>query len=144
MTSAAPTFKAALVTALAALPSLSGVLVTYGAPGRYQPDDIVAVMDIESDSEAATISPNRAREETLSLTVVASCYRGGEDTQQVCTERAYVLIDIVEAYLRTTDPTVGGTVRGLLGPVSYSLEESLSEQGRTSEVTATFTVYARI
>jgi hypothetical protein len=136
--------KAALFAALPNVAALaSPVLVCYGLPGKYQPDDIVAILDSEGDSVPATIGSPRSREETIRQTFTVSCYRGGDD-QQTCTERAFTLMDAVVNYCRTTDPTVGGTVRSLLPDVSWALEETVEEQGRVSDLTFTLTFNARI
>ena len=136
--------KAALFAALPNEAALAApVLVCYGLPGTYQPDDIVAILDADGDSQHATISPNRSREETIRQTFTISCYRGG-DLQQTCTERAFALMDAVVDYCRTTDPTVGGTVRSMLPDVTWGFEESVEEQGRVTDLTFTLTFNARI
>lgn len=138
--------KAALYAALPGLSALSGVYVCYGLPGKYQPDDILAILDSDGDSVPATIGSPRSREETIRQTFTASCYRGGatETTQQTATERAFALMDAVVEWCRNTDPTIGGTVRSLLPDVSWALEESVEEQGRVADLTFTLTFVARI
>ncbi len=155
MSSQAPALKAAFVSAIGALSGITGtdVLVCYGEPGKYQPDDIIAVTDVSSSHELQVIAPTRPREETLTVTVVVSCYRGGDDPtgalQQIVTERAYALLGLVEDYVKVTDPSIGGTVRSLTGPITHDLVEGFSvaadgmNVGRIAEITATFTLFAR-
>lgn len=136
--------KAALFSALPGVAALAApVLITYGLPGKYQPDDILAILDSDGDSVHATIGSPRSREETIRQTFTASCYRGG-DSQQLATERAFALMDAVVEWCRNTDPTVGGTVRSMLPDVTWALEESVEEQGRVADLTFTLTFNARI
>lgn len=147
MTSAAPTIKAALVAELQALYA-APVVVSYGHPGADVEDDMVAVMDIRSTQEVATLSPMRKREETLDVDVVISCFRGGgPEAQQVATERAYALLALLESWVQGDGYTIGGTVRlGLLS--RYDLAEATDPDilalGRVAEITATLTCSVRI
>lgn len=156
MSSAAPTLKAALVTAIGGLAGITGtdVLVCYGEPGKYQPNDIIAVTDVESTHTIATFATTRPRDEVLTATVVVSCFRGGDDptgaTQQVVTERAYALLGLVENYIQGT-PNVGSTaIRPYQGETTAVLAEGFSvaadgvNVGRVAELTATFQFQARI
>lgn len=143
MSSAAPTAKAALVAALQAALG-SAVLVTYGPPGPNQPDDIVAVMDVRGGQVMATMG-NRSREETLDIDVVISCYRGGgTEVQQTVTERAYALMASLEVYLKTTDPSIGGTVRSNAGITTHDMTEDATTKGRVAEIALTILAFARI
>ncbi len=156
MSSQAPALKAALVTAIRGLSGITGtdVLVCYGEPGKYLPADAIAVGNCRSSHVIATISPLRSREETLEQEVVVQCYRGGDDatgaTQQLATERAWALTGLIVDYVQVTDPTVGGTVRGLTGEITHDLEEEFSlsadgmNSGRTAVIRTTFTFFARI
>ncbi len=156
MSSAVPALKAAFVTAIRNLSGITGtdVLVCYGEPGKYQPNDIIAVLDVSSTHSPATISPNRSREEEITANVMVSCFRGGDDplgeTQQLVTDRAWALTNLIVDYVQATDPTIGGTVRGLTGEVSHDLAEAFSPAadgipaGRVAEIATSFTFYARI
>jgi hypothetical protein len=156
MSSQAPALKAAFVTAIGGLTGITGTptLVCYGEPGKYQPDDIIAVTDVSSTHVIATLGANRRREETLTATVVVSCYRGGDDatgaTQQLTTERAWTLTGLIVDYVQVTDPTISGTVRGLTGEITHDLVEGFAQSadginsGRIAEITTTFTFFARI
>ncbi len=130
---AAPALKAALVAALTTL-FPSPVLVTYGPPGTDEPDDIVSVLDVTVAS--AVDSPlMTGRTEEITVTVVFSCV-SGDDDQQVVTERAYSMLGDFEDYLRSTDPTIGGTVLGNGGVIEQSMTETAVSAGRVSELTA--------
>ncbi len=147
MPSKAPAAKAAVYAACASLFS-DPVQVVYGHPGTNQEDDIVAVRGVRSLQDVATMGTGRAREETLEIEVVFSCYRGGgEEAQQVATERAYALLGLLEDHLQTTDYTLGGVVR-LARVTESTLAESddpdVLAMGRVAEIAATVTCQVRI
>lgn len=142
MSSAAPAVKAALVTQLTTALG-SSVLVCYGPPGTNQPDDIVAVLDMRAD--LAFLAMGGQREEDLSIDFKASVYRGGgAEVQQTVTERAYALMAAVETYLKTTDPTIGGTVLTNSLVARYELTETASTEGRLADLDFTVTATAVI
>jgi hypothetical protein len=150
LASAAPAFKAALVAAAATLYG-GTVQVCYGpvSNAELEADDVLLVLDVETEQERGPMSTARQREETLRATVTAHSYRGGGgEAQRTVTERAYALLDALATYLRETDPTVGGTVRSNAGIVSTLLVEFADEDelamGRTSEVTAVIEARARL
>lgn len=123
------------------------VLVTFGAPGTYEPDDIVSFLAVTSEQNAATFG-NRGREETLEITVAISCFRGGgQEQEQVTSARAYQLLRMIEFWARKTDTTIGGTVRDcfLIGhDSSGQTDPQYLEKGRVTEITARFLAHARI
>lgn len=124
------------------------VYVVFGQPATYVPDDIVSFGRLASGQAAATLSTNRSREETLTLEVTVSCFQGGDEDAEILTaERAYELLRRIERQVRMTDTTVGGTVREC-ALTSHESEgatpEDLIDQGRVTEVVATFTAKARI
>lgn len=151
MSTAAPAFKAALYTACQTLYP-APALVTYGHPGAASADDMVALMNVTSDVEAGPLSPQRRREETLTIEVVFSCWGGGVD-QQTVTERAYSLLGDLEDYLTdtgvsaSTQITLGGTVRDAR-VTGHTLAETEDPDdlalGRLAEITATVTARVRI
>ena len=150
VSTAAPAFKKAMHQAAVTLWRISdpNVLVSFGHPGIAKPDDIVGFMDIRSNQEPATLGTNRSREETLELDVLFSIYRGGGAEQEVvCSDRAYYLLGQLENFVRTTDTTVGGTVRHCF-LASHTSDGATDPQvlsaGRFIEVTATFQAQARI
>lgn len=155
----AAAFKAALVaastTATATLGSSAVAAghtfgVFYGHPGTQQlPDDIVSWGRVTSSQEPGPISAtNRSRTNNLAADVTISVFRsGGADQEQVASEAAYAYLSAIEEYLRVTDPTLGGLVLwcfctghdsdGVTDPI-------LLAQGRTIEITATFSAFSRI
>jgi len=145
--SAAATFKAALVTAIKTLVEPE-VLVTYGHPGIELADDMIGVTRVAVKQDFATLGTNRTREETLTADVVISCYRGGgPEMEQVVGDRVYDLLGRIEFYVRRTDTTLGGVVRQCFltsHESEGSTDPDLLAEGRVIECTATFTAQARI
>lgn len=124
------------------------VYVVFGQPATYNPDDIVSFGRLSVGQQAATLSTNRSREETLTLEVTVSCFLGGDEEAEIATaERAYELLRRIERHVRMTDTTLGGIVREC-ALTSHESEgatpEDLIDQGRVTEVVATFTAKARI
>lgn len=128
-------------------PDTQYVMVTYGMPGTFEPDDLVSILDVKADQEPMTMG-NRGREETLTLRVEISCFRGGGAEQElVCAQRAYQILRMIEHYFRKTDTTVGGTVRHcfLEGHDSQGQSDpQLLDKGRVIEISARFLAQARI
>lgn len=123
------------------------VQVNFGIPGPNQQDDIVAFLDVSTGQEPATYGTQRSREETLTMTVTASCYRAGEGAQEkVASDRAVALIAELEQYARVTDTTIGGTVREcfLTNLQIIGTPVEVVAGGRLVEAQATFTAKARI
>lgn len=151
MSSAAPAFKAALVSVCRTL-FPEPAYVSYGHPGTVRRDDMVAVMNVTSEQEIATMSAQRRREETLTVEVVFSYWAGGSD-QQAVTERAYAALAELEDYLQDSGTiaslqiTVGGTVRDCM-VTGHVLEEAddpdLLATGRLADITATVQARVRI
>ncbi|WP_159702473.1 hypothetical protein [Arthrobacter sp. 18067] len=149
---AALEFKKAFCSAIKALfaddQETRHVYVVYGQPANYEPEDIVSFGRITTGQETATLSTNRSREETLTLEVTISCFMGGNEDAEIATaERAYDLLRRIEHFARMDDTTIGGTVRTCL-LTSHESEgatpEELLDQGRVTEVIATFTAKTRI
>ena len=149
--SVAPAFKAALYAACQTLyPTPS--LVCYGNPGALSANDIVGVMNVSSQQDVATMSNLRRREETLTVEVIFSCWRGGLD-QKTVTERAYTMLGQLETYLQdsgntpSTQITLGGVVRECR-VISHDLAETANPDdlavGRIAEITAVVVAHARI
>jgi len=148
--SVAPAFKDAFVTIANTIwgQATSQVLVSFGHPGQNQPDDIVGFLDVRTEQDPATLGTNRSREEVLELDVLVSCYRGGgPEVEKTVSDAAYGLLALLENYVRTTDTTVGGTVREcFLIRTSSEGRTDPNEiaKGRTIEISATFQARARI
>lgn len=141
-------FYLAVKDLFAADPDTEHVYVVFGQPSNYQPDDIVSFGRLGAGQEAATLSTNRSREETLTLEVTVSCFKGGGEDGEIATaERAYDLLRRIEHYVRMTDTTLGGIVRTCVLTAHNSegaTPEELTDEGRVTEVIATFTAHARI
>jgi len=76
-------------------------LVSYGDPGEYQPNEIIAVMGSVVPVSRPTASTNRSREEGAETTVIVSVYvPGGQEAQQTATERAYAMVGQMSDYFR--------------------------------------------
>lgn len=124
------------------------VLVCPGAPGTFQPDEIIAVTRMEAQFDFATMGTNRSREVTLSVDVVFSCLFSGDETLELSAqERAFDLLDRLEASVRMDDTTLGGVVRHcFLASVQTDGQtpEEYQQAGRGVDVTATFTARHRI
>jgi hypothetical protein len=148
----APEFKNAFFSMaqqlLAADPDTEAVYVVFGQPGTLEPDDIIKIGRVEARQESATLGTNRAREETLTLEVTISCYRGGgPEMEQVASDRAYHLLRLLAEQVRTGDTTLGGVVRWCFLTSSESdgaTDPDDIAQGRTIDVAATFTAAARV
>lgn len=124
------------------------VYVVFGQPATYQPEDIVSFGRLSIGQQAATLSTNRSREETITLEVTVSCFLGGDEEAEIATaERAYDLLRRIEHHVRMTDTTLGGVVRQCFLTNHESegaTPEDLIAEGRVTEVVATFTAQARI
>ena len=147
--SVAPQVKAALYnTCVSLYASQPEVQVAYGHPGTAMANDIVSIGNVSSRQEVATMSPNRPREEYITVTVTFSVYRGGgPDQEQVVTERAYALLGLLETQTRLTDTTLGGIVRWCYlvdTRCDGETEPDLIAQGRVVELSATFEARARL
>ena len=124
------------------------VLVTYGLPGNFAPNDIVSFMGLQSSQIPATIGPRRSREETLTVEIVISVVRaGGPEMELVAAQRAYAILRSIETYARVTDTTIGGSVLWCFLTQHQSdghTDPQLAEQNRCIEITARFDARARI
>jgi len=137
--STAPAVKSALVTVLSAAPELSGVTVTYGWP-QAPTDQALVVGDIPThDQEAATMGrATGSRVETYRIRVQIRVEHRGFD-QQIATERAYEIAEVVAGALRA-DPTVTGTLgtstqQGWAVLVAGPLEEGETSESRVALLT---------
>lgn len=124
------------------------VLVSFGLPGTYVPQDIVSFLDVDANQETATLGTNRGRDEVIDLTVSISCLVPGmQDAELVAHKRAYHLLRAIEYYARRTDTTIGGTVRHafcIRHSTSGQTDPALVERGRVCEIVAVFRAVARV
>lgn len=148
MASAVPTASAALVAMVGdALATQPEVLVCYGHPGPVDSHDIVALMAAESATEPTVMQVGpRPLDETLDLTVVVSCWRGGGlEVQPAVTDRAYALADVIDTAVRA-DPTLRGSVWSarvaaiVQAPVD---DPDVLAKGRLTELSVTVHAQAR-
>ena len=139
-TSQIPAVKTALVVLLGTLLP-DPVWTGYGHPGTVRMDDMAAVMDARSSQAPATLGSGRNREETISVDVVFSTYRGGND-QATTTARVFAMLAALETSLRT-DPTIGGIVR-TAQIADIALAEVSSPEGRVAELAVTIAAVVRL
>lgn len=153
MGTSAVAVKSALVSTLRTL-FPAPVLVTYGAPGNNQPDDVIAVLDQQLDLERMPLGTARRREETLRTQVVVSVFRGGDGpaTQQTATERAWAIHDALDAHVRTSpNETLGGACRDCWVESADLVESRIDSPdggglilGHAADLTLTVVTTARI
>lgn len=151
---AAAAYKAALVTAsttatASLVPADHSFGVFYGHPGTDLPDDIISWGRVTSSQEPGPLSSsNRSRTNMLTADVTVSVFRaGGPEQEQVASGVAYAYLSAIEEYLRVTDTTLGGLVLWCFCTSHESdglTDPQLLAQGRTIEITATFTAFSRI
>ncbi len=148
---AAQAFKAAMVSAMQGLVAGADpeVLVTFGHPGarvkNYQ--DAVGFTTVDVTQAVATLGTNRAREETIDLTVQVSCWRTDTPDDETASAAAYALLGQLERHVRVTDTTLGGVVRHCFLVSHFSEGETnpdLLLAGRTIEIQAVFRAAVRI
>lgn len=142
-------FFSAIKDLMATTPDTANVLVVYGYPDTYVPEDVIEFSTVSSvQSYGPSSGTNRSRDETLTLDVFITCQRGGgQEMELVCAQRAYQLLRMIETYARVTDTTIGGTVRWCFLTQQQSMghtDPTVLEQGRVIEITATFTATARV
>lgn len=89
------------------------LLVRYGDPGPYDPEDVVSVGDIrqrrvEPFGMVGTMQAGSLNE-AYTLTVEVDVMRAGDDPAGAATTKAWALASQVETAVRT-DPTLGSNV----------------------------------
>jgi len=127
------------------------VLVSFGPPGQYQPGSIVAIMDTRCQITRPTMGPARSRQMDADVDVLISVYSpGDESAQQVCTDAAFVLLGLLEAYLRTSpnERLAGASWDGLVSAAAVAATvaydpASNNPMGRVTEITTTVTAKIR-
>lgn len=145
-TSIIPAAKAALKATLDTALAGQGVAVFYGLPYTNRPNELVAVANARESQEPRSLG-NVSRTSNAELDIVVSVsYGGGDGQQQVVTERAFAVLALVEAALRS-DPTLGSTVIAAQ-PGEIELVETDDEEaaaaGRFADITVTVLVAARL
>lgn len=106
-------FTAAALTVPAPFGDTAQLVVMYGPPAQYQPDDIVAFGTVRRTiTEHGLVGSGGAGalSEDYHVEVIIDVFRGSDLAQQV-EERAYlILAAVIETPVRV-DPTLGGLVQ---------------------------------
>lgn len=147
--STVPAVKAALFNGIKTQIADSSVLVSYDEPGEFQPDDIVVIGNVSRSVEVHAMVGSGGTgwlEETYTVDIVISVYRGGDDPQTVF-ERACTLAAAVETFVRN-DPYLGLNASGVIvsWPIQaeYVGEWEEDHRGRMCTVNLQIHVLARI
>ena len=150
--SKAPVFRSTMFTLIkSALAGNPAVQITYGSVPPSEPDDFILIRPVKKRSNFASIGAGTL-DENLDLPIVISCFRGGDDitsgipTQQIASERAWALLALIEARVRT-DISLG--IAQPFWVIQSSTEEAETTpdeetQGRLAELTVTFSATTRI
>lgn len=142
-----PVVKAYLVAAITARPEIvTPTLVTYGEPGKWLPNDIVAVMDSTQTFEVMAMvgsGASRWLSENYSIDVQVDCFGGGDDPQTV-EERALALAAVVVDVVRV-DPQLGGLVLEAR-PLSLRTVGAFEEEhkGRRCQAFLSFQIFTQL
>jgi hypothetical protein len=147
--SAQHALKLAAYRACQGLFDAAAVRVSFGHPGDARDvADIFAWTDVRTEQAPATISTNRSRDEDVYLTAVISCFRAGEQEDDlVPSEAATDLLRTFETYLRRTDPTLGGHCLWAFLDNSNSggvTDKAMLRRGRLIQIEAEFKARVRI
>lgn len=136
--------QAAIITAV----NDPDVLVVVGFPWPQTALDIISVGDVKSNQTTATMTPQRTRDEVLTVDVTVSVFRpGGQEQALPVIQRAYALLGLIGHHFRMDVPTLGIDIwECLLTDHQMSSQPFSSDtaEGRTTEIAATFTTKARI
>lgn len=143
--STAPTVRAYLLAEIAELVD-AAVLVSDGPPGPNQPDDIIVIGDVDNNIEIAAVVGDGGQGwlvERYDLIITVSCYRGGDDNNEVFA-RAAELAGLVVEVVRQ-DPSLAATVL-LAVPERWTSDSSweASYKGRLVDIDVTIKVTAHI
>lgn len=148
--STVPAVKSYLVTAVqaqAVAATEEQLVVLYGAPAAYQPDDIIGVGDVlnrATEPEAMVGSGGAGwLTERYELEVVVNAFRAGDFAVEV-DARAWTMAAYVETAVRL-DPSCGGLV--LEARPTLSRTESLwsdTHKGRIVRLSYSVEVYAAL
>jgi hypothetical protein len=128
------------------------VLVSFGDPGAYQPDVIVAVMGGQIPVARPTMGTNRSREKTVTMDVIISVFvAGGDPSQTSAWTTAQAMSDLLEAYFRTSpNETLSGACREAwvtnTAPVFSNARDAATgnQTGSICDITVTITAAVRI
>lgn len=156
--SAVPAIKVALRTLLTDL--FPEAVVCYGPPQpQAMSDQMASVGNASVVHERPTAGgQSRSREETAEVQVILSCAVAGDgesydNAQQLATEAAYAMFDILEDHFRDRNAsTLGGVARDAIVSRHELNEYHATRQegpqvvivGRIGEITATITTRVRL
>lgn len=152
--SKAPVFRSTMFALIkTALAAQVGVEITYGSIPTSGADDFILIRSITKRGDFASLGAGSLKE-FLDLDIIISCARGGDDTvastgqstQQIASERAWALLALIEARVRT-DITLGiaqpfWVIVAKAQEIETTPDESVT--GREAEITVTFTAETRI
>jgi hypothetical protein len=128
-------------------------LVSFGDPGAYQPDVIVAVMGGRIPVGRPTAAPTRPRDKTCEVNVIISVYVPGSDgaSQTSAWTIAQTMSDQLEGYFRTSpNETLSGACREAwvseTAPSFTNVRdpESGNQTGSVAEINVIITAAVRI
>lgn len=144
----ADAFKTALFDAGVALWEAEEVQVAFGHPGMTMLDDLVSFGEIFTEQRPGPNGGRRIRDETLTQTVIFSCFRaGGPEMEPVASARAFELLGQLENHVRKTDTHLGGIVEWCFVKdlaSDGSTDPEILSAGRLCTVVARFEAFARI
>lgn len=141
--STVPAAKLYLHSHITTLINDTSVLVSYDPPGPFQPDDIVMVGAVDRQVGPYQMVGSGGAgwlDETYSIEVVVSVYRGGDDARTAF-ERACALADQVVFVVRT-DPSLGGAVV-VAHPEQSRYEPTFEDEHKGRLVTVTIPIACR-
>jgi hypothetical protein len=114
--SSAPAAKASLITILTAASGMAGVQIEYSHPGASIQQESVFFGRTFLDEVAGALGQQR-RNESYALELVVSVAQDG-DNAQVCEERCWALVAVVENALRPPTGATGAVSANLAGAVN--------------------------
>ena len=157
MTQSVTGTRAALFAVCQTLYTGQNTLVSWGPPGEFQPDLIVAVMGARVPITRPTMGTGRSREQSCEITVVFSQYvHGGPEASQPAETAAWAAADQLEAYFRTKpNEELGGACRDAWVSAKDIADPEIAWEptgdgtssaavGRVATVTVTVTAAVRI
>lgn len=131
-------------------------VVSYGDPGNYQADLVVAMMAIRLPITAPTMGTGRSREKTAEIDILFSQFlNGGPEVQATAVQAVFAAADRLEAYFRTKpNEELSGNCRAawvtdmqLAAPqIAYQPDDNGGHTpiGRIADLTVTVTAAVRI
>lgn len=131
-------------------------LVSWGDPGDYQPDLIIAMMNTSVPITQPTMGTNRSRDKHTQTHVTVSAYQyGGPEAAPVAESAAIAAADVIEAYFRTSpNEKLGGACYNakvvqsdITCAVAWQREDGMPDpvpSGRTADIDVVVETWIRI